>query len=107
MKSLRFRLAIWASKLKTYLDLTRLSLVSSLQGRIFVSCKVNQGELNGGAPNWGHFPNCPKMSRFVSVCPLLCFWGPERGQIGTKEDKRDKMGHLGQSPGTEKAQKHK
>ena len=36
------------------------------------------------------FPIC---SRFVPVCPLFCAsWGPERGQIGTKDDKRGQNG---------------
>ena len=44
---------------------------------------------------WGRFPICPEMSRlspFVLFCPS---WGLEQGQIGTKEDKRDKRGHFG------------
>ena len=48
---------------------------------------------------WGRFPICPDMSRFVPFCP---FWGPERGQIRTKEDKRGQNGtfqdKLGNAP---------
>ena len=42
---------------------------------------------------WGRFskfvPKCPVLSPFVLFCP---FWGPERGQIGTNEDKRGQNG---------------
>ena len=53
---------------------------------------------------WGRFPICPKMSRFVPVCPLLSLdLGPGKGgQIGTKEDKRGQNGtfrdKLGNAP---------
>ena len=34
-------------------------------------------------------PECPVLSPFVLFCPP---WGPERGPIGTKEDKRGQNG---------------
>ena len=48
----------------------------------------------GVDPTWVRFPNCAEMSRFVPVCPLLSipFWGPEWGQIGTKENKQGQNG---------------
>ena len=49
---------------------------------------------------WGRFPICPEMSRFVPVCPLLYFLGPpERGKIGTKEDKRGQNRTFGDTLG--------
>ena len=49
---------------------------------------------------WGRFPICPEMSRFVPVLSFsVLFGGPERGQIGTKEDKRGQNGDkLGNAP---------
>ena len=46
--------------------------------------------------NGGGFPDFPETSRFVPVCPLLSFSGPERGQIGTKRTNGDKTVHFGQ-----------
>ena len=43
--------------------------------------------LNGGVSQF--VPKCPVLSLFVLFCPS---WGPERGQIGTKEDKRGQNG---------------
>ena len=40
-------------------------------------------------------PKCPVLSPFVLFCPV---WGPERGQIGTKEDKRGHFGTIWETP---------
>ena len=44
-------------------------------------------------------PKCPVLSPFVLFCPS---WGPEQGQIGTKEDRRGQNGtfrdKLGNAP---------
>ena len=62
----------------------------------------------GVGPTWGRFPNCPKMSRFVPVCPPLSLLGPgtgtnwdKRGQTRTQRDISGQLGkrpHLGSTP---------
>ena len=48
----------------------------------------------GVDPKWGRFPICPEMSRLSPFVLFFSSWGPERGQMGTKEDKQDKTGHF-------------
>ena len=46
----------------------------------------------GVDPEWGRFPLCPEMSRFVPVCPLLSRVVLVPGPRRRKEDKRGQTG---------------
>ena len=48
---------------------------------------------------WGRFPICPEVSRFVPICPLLSRFvpvpGPKKDESGHKRTRGDKTGHFG------------